>query len=1434
MNKSLLAIFATLLISQNPVSDQGEDQIVEPGQLVTISGQNSYALDGNSIQSFLWTVPQDILDSNPDLNLTSQNLTFTAPNATSSIIYSISLQVTDNLGNTSLEYDSQDLLITEYCEVGTGNPSANKFIEIFNGTGQTITEDEWVDYEVWISKNGADFMNPDQDFYAKLFFHRLPSESDADHDIDLDDITTIYPPDLQNGQSLVLVKELAGADADIIEHECFEWGDLTRLGGDDGAALVKKNSQGFAYPIDTVGYGSDPGSGWDVAGESAGTKDNILVRKSSVVNGNFSEVEGSSWENSAGTNSSDSDWIVKDDEDFSTVGSHTCTACDNAVQIIVAIPPVANAGQDLVTCSETVTLNGAGPSGNQNLTYSWSAPGAVPLSSTSVASPSFSSPTNLSQDTVYCFDLIVNDGYVDSDPDQVCITVQANLCPVSNAGDDKSFRLNQQEEIVLSASGSYDPNAGDVLSYTWEPIGDSSDLLLNGQGLENLTISGLPTELAANPTEFSFKLTVEDQGLQPSLPDTVTISLADFSYPQSPNLYAVPYSDYIKLSWDFISESSIDPLTRYADFEGYKLYRSEDGGDTWCSSEFKIYDFEGNDVGCQPIAQFDLTENQDLLHCVYKPGYADCERTRNENINEYDSVNGWTYLGDNSGLEHIYIDEDVVEGKQYTYTLTAYDMGLKTYSFDYVFSSSSTSSGEPYQDVGTDGCADVFEDGLGGCLSSENSGSSDPNQDNYDSNSGTGSEGNLQYDLGEPFTDSNDNTVWDGDPIYTQETNWSQSNPDEWTSIGQNDSSNSVVNSNPNINSSFPSQESPLGSFGSNNFVQAVAGALPTNISEPSTDNSDNFILAGSGNIGNGNRYFDIVDRSDLEDVIIKFEVQAEYGLNENGNVINSFEANKCENPSLYGWVVDQQGNPVESSQILISSLSSSTSLNAELDLPGVNQEGDYLVYPSYIVEDMPIAFSDELGSDENWTELLYGTRFKFDNNFFFFESTKDGALYVPPLRDAYTIEASEDSSLMTSLFISDQRKTQITYYSQQIFDMRPPYRYKIEFSNVPEFSVSDMVVPAQPWSGSESCSDEQGATKVPFRVTNLTTNQPVNLIHRDFGLNDGYVTDEEGNTAPDYGADGRKDCFWTRSELILFNELITTYYTPSLHAMSSNYPDEDNYTYELDLDYFMFREFGTSDWDSNIQYSEGDQVLHQSMIWEATDVIPNYIPPPSGSDSEGRKGWFDCGEDLKCNQDEEGFDASSNPDPEGDDYNLISNPDGKEGDGFNDNPWSPRYPWKAPRCSDSQYLDEQTCTDAGHAWEYDTFFFTPFAWYADGDSWTVDLSEIGDSNSINSSTLSEITVVPNPYRAGSIYNQDYDDETIYFKNLPSSCKIKIYTVTGKLVNTINFNSSENNGSGQFPWHLDNSNGDKVAPGLYIYYVEAESYNHVGKFAIVR
>ena len=34
---------------------------------------------------------------------------------------------------------------------------------------------------------------------------------------------------------------------------------------------------------------------------------------------------------------------------------------------------------------------------------------------------------------------------------------------------------------------------------------------------------------------------------------------------------------------------------------------------------------------------------------------------RGENVTEYDPESGWLYLGSNSGLEHIYIDEDVID-----------------------------------------------------------------------------------------------------------------------------------------------------------------------------------------------------------------------------------------------------------------------------------------------------------------------------------------------------------------------------------------------------------------------------------------------------------------------------------------------------------------------------------------------------------------------------------------------------------------------------------------------------------------------------------------------------------------------------------------------------------------------------------------------------
>ena len=75
----------------------------------------------------------------------------------------------------------------------------------------------------------------------------------------------------------------------------------------------------FPYAkVDCVGdFMGDPGSGWDVAGVNNGTKDHTLIRKSSVADGN-----GGNWTASAGTSAENSEWIVKDKDDWNDIAKH--------------------------------------------------------------------------------------------------------------------------------------------------------------------------------------------------------------------------------------------------------------------------------------------------------------------------------------------------------------------------------------------------------------------------------------------------------------------------------------------------------------------------------------------------------------------------------------------------------------------------------------------------------------------------------------------------------------------------------------------------------------------------------------------------------------------------------------------------------------------------------------------------------------------------------------------------------------------------------------------------------------------------------------------------------------------------------------------------------------------------------------------------------
>lgn len=103
---------------------------------------------------------------------------------------------------------------------------------------------------------------------------------------------------------------------------------------------------------------------------------------------------------------------------------------------------------------------------------------------------------------------------------------------------------------------------------------------------------------------------------------------------------------------------------------------------------------------------------------------------------------------------------------------------------------------------------------------------------------------------------------------------------------------------------------------------------------------------------------------------------------------------------------------------------------------------------------------------------------------------------------------------------------------------------------------------------------------------------------------------------------------------------------------------------------------------------------------------------------------------------------------------------------------------------------------------------------------------------------LNNIAVVPNPYVGAASWEPattevGRGDRLIYFIHLPSKCTIRIYTLSGKLVQTIEHNSSINDG--QEPWNLVSKDNMDVAYGIYVFHIDAPGIGEkIGRFAIIK
>ena len=89
---------------------------------------------------------------------------------------------------------------------------------------------------------------------------------------------------------------------------------------------------------------------------------------------------------------------------------------------------------------------------------------------------------------------------------------------------------------------------------------------------------------------------------------------------------------------------------------------------------------------------------------------------------------------------------------------------------------------------------------------------------------------------------------------------------------------------------------------------------------------------------------------------------------------------------------------------------------------------------------------------------------------------------------------------------------------------------------------------------------------------------------------------------------------------------------------------------------------------------------------------------------------------------------------------------------------------------------------------------------------------------------LSAVRVYPSPWKS-----TEHADKDIIFDGLPPNSTVKIFTVTGQHVITLQATTSQAN------WKLKNDHGENVASGIYLYLITDDQVGKLrGKIAVIR
>jgi hypothetical protein len=463
-------------VNKAPSANAGHDQTVDEGTLVTLDGTTSSDPDGNTL-TYLWTAPSGITLS----STSAAKPTFTAPEVNSDTQYNFTLVVSD--GSLSSAPVSVLVTVKQVNKAPSANAGPDQTVDegtlvTIDGTASSDPDGNTLTY-LWTAPSGITLNSTSA---AKPTFTAPEVNSDTQYNFTLvvsDGSLSSAPASM-----LVTVKQLNKApSANAGPDQTVDEGTLVTL---DGTASSDPDGNTLTY-LWTAPSG-------------------ITLSSTSAAKPTFTAPE------------------VNSDTQYNfTLVVSNGSLSSGPVSVLVTVKqvnkaPSANAGPDQTVDEGTlVTLDGAAssdPDGN-TLTYLWTAPSGITLSSTSAAKPTFTAP-EVNSDTQYNFTLVVSDGSLSSVSASVLVAVkQVNKAPSANAGPDQT--VDEGTQVTIDGTASSDPD-GNTLTYLWTA---PSGITLSSTSAAKPTFTAPEVN---SDTQYNFTLVVSD-GISNSEPSTVKISI---------------------------------------------------------------------------------------------------------------------------------------------------------------------------------------------------------------------------------------------------------------------------------------------------------------------------------------------------------------------------------------------------------------------------------------------------------------------------------------------------------------------------------------------------------------------------------------------------------------------------------------------------------------------------------------------------------------------------------------------------------------------------------------------------------------------------------------------------------------------------------------------------------------------------------------------